>query len=359
MVPAPARLRRSSVRRVDRARLARTVEEVIDPEVELCDPHHHLWAEPTMRYPRYDLEDLHADTGAGHRVTSTVFVECMAAYRTDGPEALRPVGETAFVAGRADRSDRSDGARIAAIVGFADLTLGAAVDEVLAAHVEAAGGRFRGIRHAAGWDASPDVPNSHTDPPADLYDLASFRAGMRTLAARGLSFDAWQYHPTLPRLVALARAVPEATIVVNHLGAPLGIGPYAGRRSEVLASWWSSMAELAACPNVVLKLGGIGMPRYGAGWERLERPPTSDDLVDLWGDEIRRCIDAFGPDRCMFESNYPVDGESVGYVVLWNAFKRIAASYDRSERDALLRGTAVRTYRIEAADSSESHGGTR
>jgi len=356
MVPARPGLRRSSVRAVDRVRLARTVEAAVDPDVELCDPHHHLWAEPTMRYPRYDLEDLHVDTGAGHRVTSTVFVECMAAYRTDGPEPLRPVGETEFVAGRARRSDEGGGARIGAIVSFADLTLGAAVEEVLEAHTMAGAGRFRGIRHAAGWDASPDVPNSHTDPPADLYDLPAFRTGLRTLAARGLSFDAWQYHPTLPRLVALARAVPEATIVLNHLGAPLGIGPYAGRRDAVLADWWASMRTLAECPNVVVKLGGIGMPRYGAGWEAWERPPTSDDLVALWGDEIRRCIDAFGPDRCMFESNYPVDGESVGYVVLWNAFKRIAGAYDPTERDALLRATAVRTYRITDADSSEPPG---
>ncbi len=331
---------------MDREWLARTVEEVLEPELEICDPHHHLWDQPTGKYPRYDLADLRVDTGAGHNVVDTVFIDCATNYRTTGPEHLRVVGETEFVVTRCEESDRTPGARIAVIVSRADLTLGAGIEEVLAAHVEAGKGRFRGIRHAAGWDADPRVPNSHTDPPPDLYLRPESHQGLRTLAGMGLSFEAWQYHPQLGDLVTLARAVPEATIVLNHLGAPLGIGPYAGRRAEVLEAWRPPMAELATLPNVVLKVGGIGMSRYGAGWETQDRPPTSDEVLALWGDELRWCIDAFGPARCMFESNYPVDGESISYVVLWNAFKKVSAGYSAEERAALFRGTARRVYRI-------------
>ncbi len=326
--------------------LARTVEEIIEPELEICDPHHHLWSEPTMKYQRYDTEELRADTRAGHNVTQTVFIDCAANYRTDGPERFRPVGETEYVAGRAAELDGSPGAKIAAIVSFADLTLGEAVEEVLDAHIAAAGGRFRGIRHAGGWDASSEVPNSHTDPPQDLYAQPAFRSGLATLTQMGLSFEAWQYHTQLGAVADLARAVPQASIILNHLGAPLGIGPYAGRRAEVLAAWRPKMEALAALPNVVLKVGGIGMARYGMGFEKAERPPTSDELLAVWGDELRWCIDLFGPHRAMFESNYPVDGESVSYAVLWNAFKKVSSGYTEAERADLFRGTARRVYRI-------------
>jgi predicted TIM-barrel fold metal-dependent hydrolase len=334
---------------MDRDWLARTVEDALEPDLEIVDPHHHLWPAPTGKYPRYDLDDLRLDTGAGHNVVDTVFIDCAAQYRTSGPVALAPVGETEYVASLAERSDRTPGARIAAIVSHADLTLGADVAEVLAAHVAAGGGRYRGVRHAAGWDQSPDVPNSHTNPPPGLYVQPAFRTGLATLAAVGQSFEAWQYHPQLADLIDLARAVPEAQIVLNHLGAPMGIGPYAGRRAEVEAVWRPAMETLASLPNVALKVGGIGMARYGMGFERNERPPTSDELLAVWGDRLRWCIDRFGPDRCMFESNFPVDGESVGYTVLWNAFKKVSAGYTAAERADLFAGTARRVYRIPAA----------
>lgn len=333
---------------MNRSWLGLTSEEALEPELEIYDPHHHLWPQPTRNWPRYDLVDLRADTGSGHRVTKTVFIDCASQYRQSGPEHLRPVGETEFVAERAAESERIPGARIAAIVSFADLTLGERVDEVLHAHIEAAGGRFRGIRHAAGWDASPEVPNSHTDPPQDLYDLPSFRAGLEVLGRLNLSFEAWQYHPQLPAVVRLAEAHPDVSIVVNHLGAPLGVGPYAGRRPEVLAAWRPPMQQLAELPNVTLKVGGIGMTRYGLGWETHAKPPTSDELLAAWGDELRWCIDLFGPSRCMFESNFPVDGESCSYVVLWNAFKKVSQGYSPAEREALFRGTAQTVYRITA-----------
>jgi len=332
---------------MDRDWLGRTTEAVLEPELEICDPHHHLWPAPTGRYPRYELEDLRHDTGAGHAVVDTVFIECAASYRADGPVALRPVGETEFVAARAVASDSGPGSRIAAIVGHADLTLGDAVEEVLDAHIEAGAGRFRGIRHAGAWDPSPLIPRSHADPPPHLYADPAFRRGIAVLTRMGLSFEAWQLHPQLDDVVGLADAQPDATIIVNHIGAPMGIGPYAGRRAEVLEVWRPAMARLAARPNVVLKVGGIGMARFGAGFDTWPAPPNSDQLLAYWGEQLRWCIDTFGPSRCMFESNFPVDAESCSYVVLWNAFKKMSAGYSTAERAELFAGTARRTYRIE------------
>jgi L-fuconolactonase len=327
--------------------LAQTVEVAIEPELEIVDPHHHLWPEPPgRRWYTYDVADLRIDTDAGHRVVDTVFVECMAAYRTDGPEHLRCVGETEWVAPRAAETARTPGARIAGIVSHASLRLGAAVEEVLDAHIAAADGLFRGIRDAGAWDADERIPRTHTNPVPGLYGLDSFRAGMRVLAAKGLTFEAWQYHTQLGDVAALARGCPDVTIVLNHIGAPIGIGPYEGRRDEVLAVWRSAMTDVASCPNVVLKVGGIGMSRYGVGFETWQHPPTSDQLLAVWGDELRFCVDTFGPDRCMFESNFPVDAESCSYTVLWNAFKKVSVGYSPSERAALFSETARRVYRL-------------
>ncbi|MGI9614858.1 MAG: amidohydrolase family protein [Acidimicrobiales bacterium] len=325
--------------------LATTVETPVDPNQEICDPHHHLWDHPESRYL---LHELRADTGAGHNVTSTVFVECMSGYRTDGPEALRPVGETDFVAAIASESDRTadSGAVIAGIVGYADLTLGDEVDAVLEAHEEAGQGRFRGIRHAATWDPSPDVHNGHTRPPEGLLTDETFGRGLATLARRGHSFDAWVYHPQLGDVTAMARQHPDLPIVLDHLGGPIGVGPYAGRRDEVLDEWRPAMHELASCPNVTVKLGGIGMALYGMGWHRNETAPTSEQLEGAWGDAVRWCIEAFGPERCMFESNFPVDKRSCSYTVLWNTFQRIAAEASADERQLLFHDTARRFYRV-------------
>lgn len=331
---------------MNRTWLAGTVEAAIEPELEIVDPHHHLWTQPVGHYPRYDLDDLRADTSAGHNVVETVFVECASGYRTDGPEHLRCVGETEYVASRAAESERTPGARIAAIVSHASLRLGDAVEEVLEAHVAAAGGRFRGIRDAGAWHEDRRIGRSHTRPVEGMYGLPEFRAGLRVLARMGFSFEGWQYHTQLGELADLARAVPEATIVLNHIGAPLGVGPFEGRRDEVMAAWRPAMADVASCPNVVLKVGGIGMSRYGAGFETWERPPTSDQLLEVWGDDLRWCIDTWGPDRCMFESNFPVDAESCGYVVLWNAFKKVSTGYGASERADLFAGTARRVYKL-------------
>ena len=283
------------------------------------------------------LEHLRADTGAVG-VERTVFVECMSGYRTDGPEAFRPVGETEFVVA-AD----PDG-YIAGIVGFADLCRPEVAD-VLAAHVEAGAGRFRGIRHVSAWDASPDVRESHTKPPPGLLGRDDFRSGFAAIGAAGLSFDAWLYHPHLPELVELCHAHPDVPVILDHLGGPLGIGPYAGRRDEVLAAWRAAMADVARCENVVLKLGGIGMPIFGMRWHH-DGGASSDQLVETWGEPVRWCIDTFGADRCMFESNFPVDKVSCTYAALWEAFEAMAAGASPAERDALFAGTATRAYRL-------------
>jgi L-fuconolactonase len=321
-------------------------EAPLDPQLPICDPHHHLWDRDGSRYL---LDELLADIRAsGHNVVSTVFVECGSMYRASGPQALRPVGETEFVNGVAAMSASGGygSPRVCAgIVGFADLTLGEAVDEVLQAHL-AASSRFRGIRHAAGRDASPQVRNSHTNPPPGLYGRDDFRRGFARLAAHGLSFEAWQYHHQLPEVTALARAFPETTIVLDHFSGPLGIGPYAGRREEIFEGWKRDLAELARCANVVAKLGGLVMPINGFGFHKAAAPPDSVALARATREWYLHAIDCFGPQRCMFESNFPVDRASVSYGVLYNSFKRIAAGFTAAERAALFRGTAERVYRI-------------
>jgi len=324
--------------------MAQVVEEPLDPTQLICDPHHHLWDHPGDRYL---LDELRSDTGAGHNVSRTVFVECRSAYRDEGPDALRPVGETDFVLAAAEQSRRSDGAEIAAIVGFADLLLGDAVDEVLEAHAAAADGRFRGVRHASAWDASSDIRASHTNPPPRLFEEPSFRQGVAALGRAGLHFEAWLYHPQLPELTDLARALPEVPVVLDHLGGPLGIGPYKGRRDEVRETWREHMTDVASCPNVVLKLGGIGMPVFGLDWHRRPEPPSSMALAAAWGPDIAWCIETFGPERCMFESNFPVDRRSCSYTVLWNAFQRIAEAASDTERALLFHDTATRAYRLD------------
>jgi len=325
--------------------LAQVKEDVVEPELPICDPHHHLWDHPGRRYL---LEELLADTGSGHNVVATVFVECMSMYRADGPEALRPVGETEFVNGVAamSASGRYGATRVAAgIVSFADLTLGERVGPALDAHM-ASSRRFRGIRHAAGWDASDQVRKSHTNPPQGLLGDTRFRRGFVELGRRGLSFDAWLYHPQIPELTDLAKTFPDTAIVLDHFGGPLGIGPYEHRRAEIFASWKQSVRELARCPNVVAKLGGLVMPINGYGFHRRERPATSAELVDATRDWYLHAIDCFRPERAMFESNFPVDKASCSYHVLWNSFKRLTTDFSASDKAMLFHDTAARVYRL-------------
>ena len=322
--------------------LSRTSEAALEPELPICDAHHHLWEYPDSRYL---TADFLADIDGGHHLTQTVFVECLQHYRSAGPEALRPVGETEFVERLAAESDRAGHATrvAAAIVAFADLTLGDAVEDVLLAHL-AASARVRGVRHTTAWDASEQIRRSHTNPPQGLLASREFRAGLARLQRLGLAFDAWLYHPQIPELTDLARAFPDTTIVLDHMGGPLGIGPYAGDRAAVFAVWRQSMAELARCPNVMVKLGGRTMTMSGFGWHKRAAPPGSSELADAMGPYHRACIEQFGADRCMFESNFPVDQASCSYTVLWNAFKLQTREYSQAERAALFHDTAARVY---------------
>jgi predicted TIM-barrel fold metal-dependent hydrolase len=322
--------------------IALTREEAVDAERRIIDAHHHLWDRPNTA--RYLLDELVSDTRASHNVTDTVFVECRTGYREEGPEAMRPVGEIELISGLAQISDHR-ATRIAAIVGYADMTRGDRVEEVLHAHEAAGGGRFRGVRHATLWDAALDVLWGLNNVPGLLRD-EGFRRGVARLGHEGYSFDALVFHPQLRELADLARATDGTTIVVEHLGYPLGVGPYADR-DAVRSEWRTGLTALATCANTVLKLGGIGMDFvFGTGWSAGARPPASDEVVERWGDDVRWCIDTFGPSRCMFESNYPVDRNSLGYTVLWNSFQKMATSYSEAEQHALFAGTAARVYRI-------------
>lgn len=324
--------------------LALTVEEVIEPDLPICDPHHHLWDYPGSRYL---VDEFRADFGGGHRVEHTVFVECRQFYRVEGPEPMRPVGETAFIDSLAGPVAAPHGTieLAAGIVGFADLGLGARVQPVLEAHAEASR-RFRGVRHATAWDADERIHNAHTDPPRGLMADAAFREGVARLERLGLRFDAWLYHPQLDELADLARTFPGLPIALNHMAGPLGIGPYAGRRDAVFREWRRGLSELAACPNVSVKLGGRTMSMSGFGWHKRPRPPGSKELAEALAPYFETCIDLFGAGRCMFESNFPVDRGGVSYTVLWNAFKRITDGYSPAERAALFAGTARDFYSI-------------
>jgi predicted TIM-barrel fold metal-dependent hydrolase len=324
-------------------------EPILDPDLAIVDTHHHLWDLPDFRYL---LDEFVADLQTGHKVVATVFNECHAMYRATGPQETAPVGEVEFCAGIAAMSE-SGGygpTRInAGIVGFADLTLGDRLAPVLEAQIAAGGGRFKGVRHAAGWDQDPVIGNSHTSPGPALYLRPEMREGLRRLTSYGLSLDAWVFHPQLGDAVALARAVPEANIVMCHMGGPLGYGRYAGKQDEVFRTWRSGIAELAKCPNVSIKLGGVMMRLAAYDYGKEPAPPTSETLARLWGPYASTCIELFGPERCMVESNFPVEKMGISYAALWNALKRIVASASTSEKQAIFSATANRVYRLGLA----------
>ncbi|MCY4452711.1 MAG: amidohydrolase family protein [Immundisolibacterales bacterium] len=332
--------------------LARTDEPVLEPELPICDPHHHLWDFQTERVePRYFLDELLEDLGSGHNVVSTVFIECGAMFKASGPEELRPIGETEFVAGIAAMSESGlyGPTRVAAgIVGAVHLMRGDGAADVLDRQIVAGGGRFRGIRQGGTWDASPEVPVHRTGPGPDLFLDSRFREGFRHLAPRGLSFEGWCYHPQIPGLTDLARAFPDTTIVLDHFGGPIGVGPYAGKEDEVFDAWRRAIGPLAECPNVVAKLGGIAMEVNGFGWHLRDAPPASKELMEATRRYYEHTIEIFGVERCMFESNFPVDKMSCSYRVLWNSFKRLTAGWSTSERAQLFHDTAARVYRLES-----------
>jgi predicted TIM-barrel fold metal-dependent hydrolase len=335
-------------------------EEIIDPALPICDPHHHLWdypdslpADSVPRFLRgtrhYLLQHLLEDISGGHNIVKTVFVDCSSMYRQDGAKEMSPVGETEFVQGIAAQSASGlyGNTRVAAgIVSFADLTLGAAVEPVLEAHIAASPNRFRGIRYISTWHADPEISSRVKDP--GLLSNPSFRQGFALLRKHNLSFDAWLYHTQIPDLVNLAKAFPDTTIILDHIGGPLAIGPYRGRQDEVMEDWKKAIAALSQCPNAVVKLGGLGMEMMGFGWHDRPELPGSQEIAAAMAPHFDWCIEKFGVSRCMFESNFPVDKVSYSYTAVWNAFKLYARDCSPAEKADLFYNTAVGIYRLDA-----------
>ena len=320
--------------------LDQVIEEIVDPELEIVDPHHHLW--PAGQGLPYQRDDLHRDVASGHRVIKTVFMECGSAYDRDAPEHLRSLGETRYIAEQAT-SDPEPLMR--GIVGSVDLRRDD-VDDLLDRHIDAARGLFRGVRDALSRAEHPDAMMIPGRAPRDLYLDPSFRRGVARLGERGLTYDSWHYHHQNREFLELARATPGTTMVLDHFGTPIGVGPYASQREEIFAQWKVDIADIAALPNTVAKIGGLAMPDNGFGWNTADRPPTSDEFLAQQSRYYLHAIECFGPDRCMFESNFPVDRLSLSYRVLWNAYKKMTVGFSTSERAALFSGTASRVYKV-------------
>ena len=343
-------------------------EQILEPDLPIIDPHHHLWDWPVALLAtlpplvakhgfskvlsgslRYLLPEFLADLNTGHNIRATVFIQCGAMYRADGPEEFKPIGETEFVNGMAAMCASGTYGPIracAGIVGHADLTAGAAVSAVLEAHLKTAGDRFRGIRHSASYDVDPEVLGPLVRVGPGLYLQKNFREGYAQLARFKLSFDAWLLEPQLPELIDLARHFPETPVILDHVGTPLGVASYGGRREERFSLWRDNIRKLAALPNVCVKLGGLAMA-FCNFRSFLQVPAASSaQLASEWRPYIEACIEAFGVNRCMFESNFPVDMGSCTYPKLWNAFKVIAKQYSADEKTALFSGTAQRVYRL-------------
>ena len=327
--------------------LAQTTEEVIDPARPIVDPHHHLWDRGGRRYM---IEEMAADIASGHNIVATVYVDCRSMYRASGPEAFRPVGEVEFANGVAAMS-ASGGygpAQInAGIVSHVDLLLGDGARPVLEAEIAAGNGRFRGIRHSSAWDAEMEVAGMYAKRPKGILLDPTFRKGFACLAPLNLSFDAWLFHPQIGELVDLARAFPGTRIMLDHCGGPIGIGRFAGKREETFVTWKAAIQEIAKCPNVSVKLGGLAMRLLGYDFHERPKPPSSEQAAAAWRPYIETCIEAFGPGRAMFESNFPPDKGQCSYQVIFNAFKRIAAQYSEAEKAALFSGTATDFYRLK------------
>ncbi len=330
--------------------LAKRVEEILEPDLPIVDAHHHLWDAPNYAPDwQYMFSDFLADVQSGHDIRQTVFVQCYSMYRAEGPRELRSLGETEFVNGVAAMSASGGygNARVCAgIVGAVDLRLGRKVGDILSKHIAVSGGRFKGVRQMAAWDADERVQPAPHAPPKDLLQQPGFREGFSCLEPAGLSFDAWVFHTQLDQVADLARAFPGTRIILDHVGGPVGVGRFAGKRDEVYAEWGRALDRLAHCPNVHAKLGGLAMRLGGFDFHSRAEPPSSQDLAAAWRPYIDRCIQSFGPDRCMFESNFPVDKGSCSYAVLWNAFKRLAADYSRREKASLFVETARTVYRL-------------
>ncbi len=316
-------------------------EEIVEPEIRIIDPHHHLWDFPTSTYL---VKELKEDTSSGHKVEKTIYMECGFGYYQEGPEHLKPVGETEIVKKYSDESKDSEGAVISGIVSKADLRLGDSLNEVLDAHSQASEGLFRGIRHAG---ASAEYPDQLTIPggaPRELFEDGAFIDGIKLLGKKGYTYDTWHYHYQNKDFIKMVSQIPDTTIILDHFGTPLGVGPYAIHKEAIYKEWKEDMIELSKFENVVMKIGGLAMPDNGFGWDIRNRPASSDEFVNSQKRYYLHVIDCFGPDRCMMESNFPVDRRSISYHVLYNGLKKIVADFSDDEKDQMFYGTAEKIY---------------
>ncbi len=330
-------------------RLEGRSEAILDPDLKIVDAHHHLFDLPDNRYM---VDDYLADAAAGHRIVASVYCETQTFSRKDGPLALRPLGEVEFANGVAamTATGHYGPCKVAAgIIGHADLTLGAESAPLLDRCLAAAPDRYRGVRHLT-IEYPDDRPFKYVmtyKPPAGVLDTPGFPFGLAELQKRGLTFDAAVFDPSLPKLTAMIDRFPDLTVVLNHLGIAIGVDMSPAEKAEVFRSWSASLRDLAKRPNVLCKIGGMGMPNWGFGFELRADEVGSAELAEAWRPYVETAIEAFGPDRCMFESNFPPDGRSCGFVPLWNAFKLLTRDASAGERAALFHDTAVRTYRLE------------
>ena len=324
--------------------LATLQEEVLEPALPIIDPHHHLWVRSGYTYL---MPELAADLESGHNIIATVFAECHSMYRKEGPKAERSLGETEFVRGQAAMSASGTFGRAGAcdvMFGNVDLTLGSAVEPIIEQHIAASGGRFRGVRISSGWHADEKVGNV-TEQPNLLIDPRVSEAAA-VLSRMGLSLDCWLYHPQLDEVAQLADAHPALTIILNHVGSPILGGPYRGKSDEVFKDWKAAIIQISRRQNVFVKLGALPIRMPSFGGDR-SVPPGSEEVAAAWRPWMETCIEAFGPARSMYESNFPVQKRWCSYQVCWNAFKRISASASASEKADLFAGAAARAYRLE------------
>lgn len=325
-------------------------EEIIDPDLPIVDAHIHLQEDARGSYL---YQDFLADTRTGHNIVSTVHVQAKSMLRAAGPEKFKDVGETEFARGVAAMSASGYYGKPSmcdAIVGFADFCLGDDVSEVIDAHEEAAGGRLRGFRQIAPWVSGELGKSMPLNAAEELLLSDDFRKGFAKLGSRNLSFEAWAFHPQMSEVGDLARAFPDTKIIVNHLGGRLGIGRFANQFDDVWKDWTASLSDLATLDNVYLKVGGLGMLYGGFDFHTRAEPPTSEQLASAWGPFLIAGIDAFGPDKCLAESNFPIDRQTCSYPVMWNTLKRVTSGYSSDERNALFHGTAIKAYRLPQID---------
>jgi len=327
--------------------LAMIQEEILWPALPIIDPHHHLWDRPGSRYM---LHELAADLGAGHNIVGTVFVQSRSMYRRNGPELCKPVGEVEFANGvgacfASGIYENRWGC--AGIVAGADLTLGRRLHDVIGQMKQAAGIRLKGIRNSTAWHESPEVRSNPIQPPSGLLSSSRFLDGVRTLAEYDLCLDIWAYHTQLSEVYELAKACPQVQVVLDHLGGPLGVGPYEKARQAVFEEWRKSMQKLATLPNITIKLGGFGLKVMGHRYFESDLPPSSEQLARDWRPYIETLVEMFGADRCMFESNFPVDKGMYSYGVMWNAFKKICTACTPQQISDLFFNTANRIYSLD------------